>query len=224
MEKYLALRAQKLVDLKNALKAIDCDILNTQVERIEPALRNMAEGLHRRGMVYDIAGHGVFWVRVNDERSVESYSEYSAVECAFSVDWFKMQAQKVRYLRGIAYCDATEAWGDDFPLADQTRSIDLQFLKPDRVPEISAVMLPESAIEFASVPTSRAKRVTESSVDGEASAVPVVYELKESMSLDLEPEGHVGARSAARKSKPRPAFRKRDKIEEEQLDIFATGS
>ena len=51
MELYLAVRAQKLSDAKNALVAANVNVLNSHVDRIEPAIRNLAEGLHQRGVV-----------------------------------------------------------------------------------------------------------------------------------------------------------------------------
>lgn len=241
MQKYLALRAKKLNFAKKALSAVGCDVLNSNVERIEPALRNLAEGLHKKGMVYDIDGCGVFWVLVDDERSVESYQDFSAVECVFSEGWYREQAQKVRYLKGMAYCDATEAWAEGFELPSQQRVIDLQFKKPDAVRKRPTVIeaRPDSGAELESMPRRgsdskpRLESVPTVEAGSESRFKPELrparsnvvsraktYEMKESMSLDLEPLGGSCAGELKAVPKRRPAFKKRAKIEEVQLDFF----
>lgn len=196
MEIYLAVRAQKLSDAKNALTAANIDVLNSNVDRIEPAIRNLAEGLHRRGVVYDIAGCGLFWLLVEGGDDIGRFSDFSAVECVFSAEWYQVQAAKVRYLKGMAYCDTTAEWAEQFPLADQTRVIDVQFLSADvkRAPTV--------------VPKCETKALNV---------------LKESLSLDFDTTSELGVRLVKPGKSVRPAFKMRDKIKEEQLDIFKAG-
>ena len=127
MKKYLAVRARNLFAAKSALTAEGIEVVKANVERTEPALRNLVEGLHQRGLVYDIDGLGVFWLLIDSPHEPDYFNGFSAVECVFSEHWLSQAAQKVRYLKGIAYCDATSAWADEFTLKDQSRSIAVSF-------------------------------------------------------------------------------------------------
>jgi len=226
MEIYIAVRAQKLSDAKNALAAANITVLNSLVDRIEPAIRNMAEGLHRLGVVYDIAGCGVYWLLVEGGDDLERFYRFSAVECAFSAAWYQQQAAKVRYLKGIAYCDATEEWAGLFSLADQERKIDLQFFNTDVNPVLIGVRdavraeLPNRAFnEGANKVSTKApkKKAAKPKAQKEEAGV-----LRESLSLDFD-SGEASVSVLKPGKKKRPAFKKRDKINEEQLDIFKTG-
>jgi len=214
MEIYIAVRAQKLSAAKNALAAANVTVLNSLVDRIEPAIRNMAEGLHRLGVVYDIAGCGVFWLLIEGGEDLERFYGFSAVECAFSAAWYQQQAAKVRYLKGIAYCDATAEWAGQFSLADQARSIDVQFLNADVNPAVIGIRNANQT--EAPIETPRKKTSKPKAREKEVST------LKESLSLDFD-SGEAGVSILKPGKKKRPAFKKRDKINEEQLDIFKTG-
>ncbi|GEM_PF-957243 len=226
MEIYIAVRAQKLSDAKNALAAANITVLNSLVDRIEPAIRNMAEGLHRLGVVYDMAGCGVYWLLIEAGDDLEHFYGFSAVECVFSATWYQQQAAKVRYLKGIAYCDATEEWAGLFSLADQKRNIDVQFLNADVSPALIGVrelvqaevpnIVSNEAPDKVSKKAPKKKIAKPKASKGEAS------ELRESLSLDFDSaEASVSVLKPGKKK--RPAFKKRDKINEEQLDIFRTG-
>lgn len=228
MEIYLAVRAQKLSDAKNALAAANVDVLNSNVDRIKPAIRNLAEGLHHRGVVYDIAGCGLFWLLVEGGDDIGRFCGFSAVECVFAAEWYEVQAAKVRYLRGIAYCDATAEWADQFSVADQTRVIDVQFLNADVIP--ASMVLPtlaqaervEEQTMEPKVPQIKAAKVKSSKVKASGTKVDRTGAnvLRESLSLDFDTAGGGGVRLVRPSKKVRPIFKKRDKIKEEQLDIF----
>jgi len=226
MEIYIAVRAQKLSDAKNALAAANITVLNSLVDRIEPAIRNMAEGLHRLGVVYDIAGCGVYWLLVEGGDDLERFYRFSAVECAFSAAWYQQQAAKVRYLKGIAYCDATEQWAGLFSLADQKRNIEVQFLNADVSPALIGVreLVQVEAPNIASneTPNKVSKKVPKKKIAKPKASKGEASVLRESLSLDFDSvETTVSVLKPGKKK--RPAFKKRDKINEEQLDIFKTG-
>jgi len=218
MEIYIAVRAQKLSDAKNALAAANVTVLNSLVDRIEPAIRNMAEGLHRLGVVYDIAGCGLYWLLIEGGDDLGHFYGFSAVECAFSAEWYQQQAAKVRYLKGIAYCDATEEWAGLFSLADQARKIDVQFLNADVSPALIGVRVAIQTEEPNKAPTKAArKKIAKPKASKEEPGV-----LRESLSLDFD-SGEASVSILKPGKKKRPGFKKRDKINEEQLDIFKTG-
>lgn len=213
MKKFLAVRAKSLTEAKKALSEIDCTVIKSSAERIDPAFRNLVEGFFARGMLYDIGGHGVFWLLVENDRSPEMYQAFSAVECAFTEDWFLQQAQKVRYLKGIAYCDKTSAWAELFPLKSQARKITVQFIQPD---DVSIELVKDN------VSVKDTERVSQNAPADKASLVIADDVVKKSnsvdmLALDLWPEQ---PQKSAVKRKPRSKIKRRRVVKEEQLDLF----
>ncbi|TQV78073.1 hypothetical protein FKG94_13410 [Exilibacterium tricleocarpae] len=146
MKKFLAVRARTLFAAKSALISQGIEVVKANVERSEPALRNLVEGLHQRGLTYDIDGLGVFWLLVDSPHEPDYFTGFSAVECAFSELWLQQAAQKVRYLKGIAYCDATSAWADEFVIKDQSRSIEVNFERPPAFATAATTPVDSSAV------------------------------------------------------------------------------
>lgn len=127
MKLIIAIRALNSSKAAQALSAQGATVIKSSFERSEPALRNFVEGFHARGLSYDIQGYGVYWLLIDDEKSPDYFQTCCAVECVFTETWLAEKSQKVRYLKGIAYCDATSAWADEFLLKDQQRDIDMTF-------------------------------------------------------------------------------------------------
>ena len=93
------------------------------MERRDPALRNFIEGFQQRGLEMEVDGCPLHVFLIKDTRDTDYYQPFNEVEACFDADWFEQEKAKIRFLKGMAYHDATTGWAGQFELKDQRRPI-----------------------------------------------------------------------------------------------------
>ncbi len=124
MKKYIALRIRNISDAKAAFRRHSAIVIDSSVDKKDPALKNLAEGLHERGLAYGIGGCRVIWLVIDDARDVKFYQQFNEVEIAFSHEWLEERKSKVRYLSGLDYCEAANSWADELVIKPQDRLVE----------------------------------------------------------------------------------------------------
>lgn len=126
--KYIAVRLTRMSDAEKAFGDYGKwknkrQLLTSRVDRRDPALRNLTEGLHKRGLQYIVDGCDLYWLQILDKNSLGYYLEKNEVECVFYCDWFDEFKRSIRYFQGKQYVDQCIALGEKFVLKDQHRKI-----------------------------------------------------------------------------------------------------
>ncbi|WP_390590369.1 hypothetical protein [Simiduia litorea] len=116
MKVVVAIRASNPSQARQLLADQACEIHKSRFESQEPALRNLIDGLYRRGLDVELKGASLAWFLIEGALSPTQWLERSAVAICFSFDWFQQQAAQIRYLKGIAYCDAAADWAQLLPI------------------------------------------------------------------------------------------------------------
>ncbi len=129
-KKILAVRLKRISDAKSGFEHKGSVLLNSGLERRDPALKNLFEALFDRGLSYDVHGCGVYWVLVEDEHSIQHYLNINEVELGFDADWFEQEKAKIRGLSGVGYFNACAAMAKEFSIKDQGRTINYRL--PER--------------------------------------------------------------------------------------------
>jgi hypothetical protein len=124
MLKHIALRLKKAhhADIGFSLK--NANIINASLEKRDPALKNLIEGLHSRGLEFVVDGCSLYWFQIEDDRPPSFYFELNEVECVFESAWFESHKEKIRHMAGIKYYDASAGLAENFDIKDQSRRID----------------------------------------------------------------------------------------------------
>ena len=124
MLKHIAVRLQKVHHAEIGFSLKQAKLVNAALEKRDPALKNLLEGLHRRGLEYTVDGCDLYWFQIDDERPLSFYAALNEVECVFDSDWFEAEKEKIRHMSGIRYFDASAGLADGFEIKDQKRAID----------------------------------------------------------------------------------------------------
>ncbi len=129
MLKHIAVRLKKAhhADIGFSLKS--AQIINASLEKRDPALKNLTEGLHTRGLEFVVDGCLLYWFQIEDERPLSFYFALNEVECVFESAWFESQKDKIRHMSGIKYYDASAGLAEQFQIKDQLRRIDYDISK-----------------------------------------------------------------------------------------------
>lgn len=95
-----------------------CEVIKSRLDTQEPALRNLVDGLYLRGLKAEQGG--LFWFLVEAELNPAQWLACEPVSVCFAWDWLTQQARQIRYLKGLAYCDAAAGWAQHVPFDDVT--------------------------------------------------------------------------------------------------------
>ncbi len=123
MLKHIALRLRKPHDARIAFTIRKTTIINSALEKRDPALRNLTEGLYANGLEFEVDDCRLYWFQIDDEKTVEFYLSFNEVECAFTSSWLEEQKARFRYMAGIKYYDASSGLAKIFDVKNQSRSI-----------------------------------------------------------------------------------------------------
>ena len=123
MLKHIAVRLQKLHHAEIGFSAKQAKIINASLEKRDPALKNLIEGLHNKGLEYTVDGCGLYWFQIEDSRSLNFYAVLNEVEYIFESNWLEAEKDKIRHMSGIRYYDACIDLASQFVTKDQTRLI-----------------------------------------------------------------------------------------------------
>ncbi len=132
-EKYIAVRLKSIHHGEDRFSASDCKIINSRMEKREPALKNITDALYDLGLDYEIDNHALFWFLIDDDQSVDNHRCYGDVEIAFEARWYDAEKARIRGYTGIHYYDACVELAKAFAVKDQTRLISAA--KTDKAPE-----------------------------------------------------------------------------------------
>ncbi len=132
-EKYIAVRLKSIHHGEDRFSAEACTIVNSRMEKREPALKNITDALFDLGIEYEIDSHALFWFLIDDDQAVDELLCYADIELAFEASWYDAEKARIRGYTGIHYYDACVELAKAFTLKDQTRLI--SNAKIDKVPE-----------------------------------------------------------------------------------------
>lgn len=119
MNLVLALRESNSSRLSQRLAELGLSLVRSRYEAMEPALRNLIDGLFGRGLVPEREGLGLCWCLVESDRDPAFWLGQPGVAVCFDQRWLQQQSLQIRYLKGIAYCDAAAAWAALLPFEDR---------------------------------------------------------------------------------------------------------
>lgn len=131
MKKHIAVRLKSYYHGETGFQYNGATVVNSALEKRDPALKNITEELHNRGLSFDIDGCGLHWFQVEDENPCAFYRNFNEVEVAFDSDWFEAQKARIRGMAGKLYYDACAQIAHDIELKDQSRQI--SYSLPTRV-------------------------------------------------------------------------------------------
>lgn len=121
MKLILAIRAKNTQCARQVLTQGACEVIKSRLESQDPALRNMVDGCLALGVPCEREGQGLHWFLIDDQvRSPVGWLAVAEVEFCFSAAWLRQQAMQIRYLKGVAYCDAAAAWAQFLPVHDHS--------------------------------------------------------------------------------------------------------
>ncbi|AFU97579.1 hypothetical protein [Simiduia agarivorans] len=153
MKLVVAIREQSASKARDYLERLGAEIIKSRFETQDPALRNLVDGLGARGLELEREGTSLYWYLVASPLAAEHWLAHESVAVCFTHDWFHQQAMGIRYLKGMAYCDAAASWADFLPF-DQCPATQ-QACQGDidwrGLPVISAVA-PDAVVPDAVVP------------------------------------------------------------------------
>lgn len=130
MLKHIAVRLRRSSDAQIAFEIRNSNIVNAALEKRDPALRNLTEGLYNNGVQSEVDGCKLFWFQILDDNSPDFYQYFDEVECVFSSAWFDEEKSRIRHFAGVKYYDASSELAKQFELKDQNRKIDYsEFLR-----------------------------------------------------------------------------------------------
>lgn len=124
MLKHIAVRLQKPQHADIGFKIKNSTVINASLEKRDPALKNLTEGLHNKGLEFVVDGCALYWFQIEDQRPISFYAALNEVECVFESAWFEAEKEKIRHMSGIKYYDTSAGLADIFEIKDQARRID----------------------------------------------------------------------------------------------------
>lgn len=123
MLKHVAVRLRLSSDGEKAFKIQKSSVVNSVLEKRDPALRNIIEALIHKGLAYTVDGCDLFWFQVEDQRTPEYYEQMNEVEVVFSSEWFEKEKEKIRHYGGAKYYDACSDLVKGYMIKNQERKI-----------------------------------------------------------------------------------------------------
>jgi len=126
MLKHIAVRLRKFHHGQLAFEMNNSTVINANIEKRDPALKNLIEGLINHGMDYTVDGCDLYWFQIDDEFPVSHYQPMNEVEVVFESEWFEQKKESFRHMSGMKYFDASAGLAADFALKDQNRKIAYQ--------------------------------------------------------------------------------------------------
>ncbi len=129
MKKHVAVRLKSYYHGEAGFQYNGATVVNSALEKRDPALKNITEELHNLGLAFEVDGCSLFWFQIEDDHSVEFYLTFNEVEIAFESDWFEEQKSRIRSKAGNQYYDACAEIARDFAFKDQSRSIQYKVRK-----------------------------------------------------------------------------------------------
>lgn len=124
MLKHIAVRLQKAHHADIGFSQKNAKVINASLEKRDPALKNLTEGLHARGLEFVVDGCSLYWFQIEDDRPPSFYAALNEVECVFGSAWFEAEKDKIRHMSGTRYFDASAGLAEQFDIKDQRRRID----------------------------------------------------------------------------------------------------
>lgn len=126
MLKHIAVRLRKFHHGQVGFELNNSTVVNANIEKRDPALRNLIEGLISRGLAYTVDDCDVYWFQIDDEHPLSHYQPLNEVEVVFESEWFEREKESFRHMSGMKYFDASAGLADQFELKDQKRKIAYQ--------------------------------------------------------------------------------------------------
>lgn len=126
MLKHVAVRLRKFHHGQLAFELNNATVINANIEKRDPALKNLIEGLIDKGMEYTVDGCNLFWFQIDDNHPLEHYEPMNEVEVVFDSEWFENKKESFRHMSGMRYFDASAGLAEQFDLKDQHRKIAYQ--------------------------------------------------------------------------------------------------
>jgi len=120
---FIAVRLQRSADARYGLSRHNTELLDSNIEKRNAALKNMISFWIDHGVEYQVDGCSLFWLEVEGPHSAEYFLHHNEVEFAFSAQWYKEQESGIRGRAGVAYYDACASIASAIPLKTQDRSI-----------------------------------------------------------------------------------------------------
>ena len=105
-------------------------VINSELEKRDPALKNITEALHAKGLEYTVDGCALYWFQIEDPKGLEYYLTLNEVEVGFYSDWFEKEKSRIRGHAGNRYYDACEAIASSLTFRNQSR--DIRYTLPQR--------------------------------------------------------------------------------------------
>jgi hypothetical protein len=126
MLKHIAVRLQRFHHGELAFQLNNSQVINANIEKRDPALKNLIEGLIAEGLDYTVDGCDLYWFQIDDEHDIEHYQPMNEVEVVFSSEWFEQKKESFRHMAGMKYFDASAGLAKEFTVKDQSRKIEYQ--------------------------------------------------------------------------------------------------
>ena len=120
---FIAVRLQRGADARYGLSRHNTELLDSNIDKRNAALKNMITFWVDHGVEYKIDGCSLFWLEVAGPHDAEYFLHHNEVEFAFSESWYKEQEASIRGRAGLAYYDACADIARAIPLKKQTRQI-----------------------------------------------------------------------------------------------------
>lgn len=228
MNLVVAIRAQTSTLARQALAPLRGELVKSRLEAQDPALRNLVDGLCARGLASELAGASLHWFLVDTEASVQAWRDQPSVAVCFSAEWLRQQALRIRYLKGIAYCDAAAAWAVYIPFEGQAATAVQAGEGVDwagqPLQETVLHSAPELPLCEAQEPPKKRKAPAKVRRQPALATLPTPGPQQQSAVLPCFEEAPRAQQiSAVVASKPRAASKRgraRPAVDEEQLDLF----
>jgi hypothetical protein len=121
--KVIAVRLKSIYHGNPGFEYQGAKVLNSGLEKRDPALRNITEALYERGVEYSIDDCSLYWFLIEDDNDCQFYLGLNEVELAFEAEWFESEKARIRGFAGQRYYSACEDIAQGWLIKDQTRPI-----------------------------------------------------------------------------------------------------
>ncbi|BFM06437.1 hypothetical protein [Halioxenophilus aromaticivorans] len=126
MLKHIAVRLRKFHHGQLAFNINESTVVNANIEKRDPALKNLLEGFLNNGLEYTVDGCDLYWFQIDDEHPLSFYEPLNEVEVVFESEWFENKKDSFRHMAGMKYFDASAGLANQFTIKDQQRKIAYQ--------------------------------------------------------------------------------------------------
>lgn len=220
-EKYVAIRLKSIHHGEERFSAKGSTIVNSRMEKREPALKNITDALFDLGLDYEIDKHSLVWFLIDDDQAAEEHLCYVDIEIAFEASWYEAEKARIRGYTGIHYYDACVELAKGFTLKDQTRLISDAKLEKAPEPEPVSEPVQEQEPQPQELQTEVQQEVAPQAQPTEA--VQLSAELRTEFQLDIEHQIEASKKAAVVKlkaKKPEPHAKRVAQATEAQLELF----